>query len=117
MSDNLQPAGGSNLALGTKISFLAAIPFLALALYFLAAPIVDVRTTTGAVFRCGSAIQPPSDSFQSGVCSTMSKNYLYRGVGSAIAGFGIAGAGFVLFSNRNESAPRAPRRSVFDDED
>ncbi|WP_153302817.1 hypothetical protein [Aeromicrobium choanae] len=83
--------------LGTKVAILAAIPFLAYGIYLLLTPITDIQTSSGAIFECGSALQPPSDKFQEGVCGPINTQYLYRALAAIIAAVGIAGVGAALF--------------------
>ncbi|WP_146828202.1 hypothetical protein [Aeromicrobium flavum] len=83
--------------LGTKVAILAAIPFLAYGIYLLLTPITDIQTSSGAIFECGSALQPPTDDFQEAVCGTINTQYLYRSIASIVAALGIAGVGAALF--------------------
>ncbi|MET1132473.1 MAG: hypothetical protein ABWX60_03540 [Aeromicrobium sp.] len=83
--------------LGTKVAILAAIPFLAYGIYLLLTPITDIQTSSGAIFECGSALQPPSDKFQEGVCGPINTQYLYRSIAAIVAALGIAGVGAALF--------------------
>ena len=102
MFDDNESNSASALSTGVKVAVLAAIPFIALGVYFLIAPIAELRTTTGAVFGCGSALSAPSDKFASNICGDLNTMYMYRGIFSIIAGIGIAGLGFFLFgSNAN----------------
>ncbi len=97
--DNESSASG--FTTGAKIAILVAIPFIALGVYFLIAPITEVRTTTGAVFGCGSAIGAPDDQFKTNICQPINTMYLYRGLISIAAGLLIAGAGFFLFNDND----------------
>jgi len=83
--------------LGTKVAILAAIPFLAYGIYLLLTPITDIQTSSGAIFECGTALQPPSDDFQAGVCGPINTQYLYRSIAAIAAAVGIAGVGAMLF--------------------
>ncbi|MCL3837383.1 hypothetical protein [Aeromicrobium duanguangcaii] len=83
--------------LGTKVAILAAIPFLAYGIYLLLTPITDIQTSSGAIFECGSALQPPADDFQEGVCGPINQQYLYRSIAAIVAAVGIAGVGAMLF--------------------
>lgn len=111
-------SSASNLTTGAKIAILAAVPFILLGVYFLIAPITELRTTTGAVFGCGSAIGSPDDKFKSNICGQINTMYMYRGLLSIAAGIVIAGAGYVLFSgskaesnSANGSNDAGPTRS------
>lgn len=83
--------------LGTKVAILAAIPFLAYGIYLLLTPITEIQTSSGAIFDCGSALRPPTDGFQEGVCGPINTQYLYRALASIVAAVGIAGGGAALF--------------------
>lgn len=127
MSDFSDTSAGPNLALGTKIAFLVAIPFIAYGIFNLFSPISDVRTQAGAVFHCGTAVSPPSDAFQSNVCRKINQGYMYKGIAFGGSGIAIAIAGYFLFTTRPAPQPdhragldrrssRAPRRdNDFDD--
>lgn len=106
----------SGLSTAAKIAILAAIPFIALGVYFLIVPISEVRTTTGAVFGCGTALSGTGDDFKENICRPINTMYLYRGLASIAAGVLIAGVGYFLFNNnspsddfgnnQNDSAPK-----------
>src|SRR5690606_2839494 len=83
--------------LGTKVAILAAIPFLAYGIFLVLAPITELHTTTGAVFDCGSALQPPRDPFPAGVCGKVNTQYLYEGIALMVAALGIAAGGALMF--------------------
>lgn len=111
MSDFNEPRSSMALTLGAKIAVLAAVPFLALAAYFLLSPISDVRTDSGAVFDCGSALKPPTDGFQKGVCQNINSQYKMKGFTAAGAGVVVAGLGVALFgAGRQEERPQVSRR-------
>lgn len=93
-------SANANLTNGVKIAILAAVPFILLGVYFLIVPISDIRTTSGAVFGCGTAISAPSDKFGANVCGGINSMYLYRGLISIAIGAVIAGAGFVFFGSK-----------------
>ncbi|HPU13175.1 MAG TPA: hypothetical protein PLQ19_05215 [Aeromicrobium sp.] len=97
MLDDSDARSRSLPSLGTKIAFIAALPFLFYGAYVLLAPITDIRTTAGAVFDCGSAITTPTDKFQQGVCQGINKHYLYKGVSFVAMAVGIAGLGAYFF--------------------
>ena len=104
MFDDNDSSAVSGLTTGAKIAILAAVPFILLGVYFLIAPITELRTTTGAVFGCGTAISSPDDTFKSNICGPINTMYLYRGIVSIAVGAIIAGAGFFLFNNTNSDA-------------
>ena len=118
MFDDNEPTTG--LTTGAKIAILAAVPFILLGVYYLIVPITELRTTSGAVFGCGSAIATPNDDFKSNICGPINTAYLYRGLISVAVGAVIAGGGFFLFGGSKEaadadaSAARAPRNRSFD---
>ena len=93
-----------SLTTGAKIAVLAAIPFIALGVYFLIVPISEVRTGTGAVFGCGTALSGPTDEFKTNICQQITTMYLYRGLASIAAGLLIAGAGYFLFNQNRGSS-------------
>ena len=97
MHDDLDVRSRPVPNVGTKVAFLAAIPFLAYGVFLLLTPITDISTSTGAVFGCGSALQPPSDDFQRNVCGDINTHYLYQAIAAIAAAVGIAGLGALLF--------------------
>lgn len=86
-----------NLSLGAKIAILADLPLIGLGLFYLVTPITELRMTTGQVFACGSALNPPSDEFKSNICGPINTVYLYKGLIAIASGVLIAGLGFVFF--------------------
>lgn len=92
-------SGSINLTSGTKKALLLAVPFVVLGVYFLVAPITELRTVSGAVFGCGSAISVPNDEFITNVCGPLNSMYLYRGIAAIAAGVIIAALGYFLFGS------------------
>ena len=90
------------LSNGAKFALLAGVPFIFLGLFFLLSPITDLRTHTGSVFDCGSALFAPSDEFKSNICGNINTMYLYKGLFTLVAGLVISAGGFLLF--RTQSA-------------
>lgn len=102
--------------LGTKVAILAAIPFLAYGIYLLLTPITEIQTSSGAIFECGSALQPPADKFQAGVCGPINTQYLYGALASIVAAVGIAGVGAMLFGFTHQvERARGDRHGYADD--
>lgn len=120
MFDDADNPSGLGLTRGAKIAILVAIPFVLFGLYLLFAPISDLRTTSGAVFNCGSAINPASDKWHSNICGDINRNYLFKGMASVLSGLLIAGGGFFLFGSseeENEYEAARPVTRADDDED
>ncbi len=128
MLDDSDARSQSVPTLGTKIAFLAALPFIFYGAAILLSPITDVRTTAGAVFDCGTAISMPSDAFQKGICQGINQQYLYRGIAFVASGLGIAALGAYLFGftrqieradntvSTTDEEPRGNRRRSFDND-
>lgn len=102
-----------HLRTGSKICVLVAIALVALAVYFYLVP-VSVRTDSGAVFECGSALHPASSHFQQNICGNITDVSLYRAVLSAAVGVLIVVVGTWFFGVDRTLEERLPR---FDDED
>ena len=98
----------TGLSTGAKVALITAIPFLVLGLYFLITPITELRTQTGAVFGCGTAIAGAGDEFKSNICGSINTVYMYKGLLSIAVGVLIAAAGFLLFGSAKSSAHSAP---------
>lgn len=99
MFDDPDSGTTSSLSMGAKIAIIAAIPFILLGVYFLLAPITELRTTSGAVFNCGSAISPSGDKWTTSICQDINQTFLYRGIASIASGVLMAAAGMFLFGS------------------
>lgn len=55
---------------GARIGLVVAALLVVLALYHLFLP-VDLRTSSGALIRCGSAAHPPHGAFQVNTCGSL----------------------------------------------
>lgn len=108
MSDFDASASRRNLTTGAKIAIIAAIPLLAIALFKLIAPITEVRTQTGGVFGCGSALNPPNDKFVANICGDINGRARYEAIAFGIAGVGVAVAGIALFGAPVQAGGFAP---------
>ncbi len=85
-----------HLRTGSKVCVLVAICLVAAAVYFYFVP-VSVRTSSGGVFECGSAIHPPTSNFQQNVCSGITHVNLYRAILFAAMGVLVAALGCWFF--------------------
>lgn len=94
--------------LGTKICLLVAIPFLLVGLFYLFAPITEVRTNTGAVFDCGTAVNPPS-AFQQNICQGLTRRYQFKAGALILSGVLIAGVGTSMFGADRRIEHALPR--------
>jgi hypothetical protein len=73
MSDQ-RPLGRTVFVLsrGARACLLAALLLLVVAVFRLVAPI-DIQTSQGPIFACGSGLRPPSEAFQKNVCGRLSQ--------------------------------------------
>lgn len=85
-----------HLRTGSKVCVLVAVCLVAAAVYFYVVP-VSVRTTSGGVFECGSALHPPTSNFQQNVCSDITHVNLYRAILFAAMGVLVAALGSWFF--------------------
>lgn len=113
MFDDNETSAFAGISTGAKIAILAAIPFIALGVYFLITPITELRTTTGSVFGCGTAIGAPDDQFRASICGPINTMYMYRGIASIVAGLGIGALGFFFFnaSKDGSASEKSPSNS------
>lgn len=101
--DNASASTG--LSSGAKVAILAAIPFIVLGVFYLLTPIADLRTQTGGVFGCGTALGGAGDQFKSNICGSINTVYMYKGLLSILAGALIAAVGVVLFGKAKPDTP------------
>lgn len=111
----------SGLSTGAKVAILAAIPFIVLGVFYLLTPITDLRTHTGGVFGCGTALGGAGDQFKSNICGDINTVYMYKGLLAILAGILVSVAGVTLFgkgssteetTNSNSGGVQAPRTSA-----
>lgn len=103
---------------GTKICVLIGLAFVVLAVYFFMVPITSVRTTTGAVFGCGSAMSPAHGGFADGVCGRLADVNTDRAIASLAIGLLTAVAGGAMFGvDRREERRLINRESRSVDHD
>jgi hypothetical protein len=96
--------------LGSKLSILAALLLLVLAVYFLLSP-AQVRARGGRAFDCGTAVSGPATSFAEGICGGANearRAKAYAG-GAAALLVGVGGVVCFGFQSRRETA-RLPAR-------
>lgn len=113
MPESSSSSSPVRLRTGSKISLLVAIPFLALAAYFLWTPITLQSPDNGQIYNCGTAAAGPETTFQRNVCGDLPKTNKVRSIASAATGILIAlggVAGFGLDGTR-------PRPRFDEDED
>lgn len=108
--DDVETRTVLTLRTGTKICVLVGLAFIALAVYFFFVPITDVRTTTGAVFGCGTAMSPAHGSFADGVCWRVADGNRYRAYVTLAIGLITIIAGALMFGfDRREEERQIPR--------
>lgn len=108
--DDVETRTVLTLRTGTKICVLVGLAFIVLAIYFFVVPITSVRTTTGAVFGCGTAMSPSHGSFADGVCWRIADANRYRAIAALAIGLVTIIAGGVMFGvDRREEQRRVPR--------
>jgi hypothetical protein len=94
------------LTTGSKISVLAAVPFLVAAAYFLFVQI-SIPSAEGSPFWCSSAFSPPTDRFPRGVCRDVVQVYQLRAALLLVAGLLVAGLGVLFFGTDRRVEQRA----------
>jgi hypothetical protein len=101
--------------LGSKLSVLAALLLLVLAVYFLLSP-AQVRARGGRAFDCGTAVSGPDTAFAEGICGSANdaRRAMAYASGAAALLVGVGGVVCFGFQSRRETARwiRSP-----DDED
>jgi hypothetical protein len=101
--------------LGSKLSVLAALLILVLAVYFLLSP-AQVHAKGGRAFDCGTAVSGPDTSFAEGICGSANeaRRAMAYASGAAALLVGVGGVVCFGFQSRRETArwTRSP-----DDED
>ena len=103
----------TSLSLGARLCLLAGLVVGAVSVYLYFVPI-EFDTAAGSVFRCGSAANPPSDTFGRNVCADRNKIQKYRAitVGSMaliVAVGGVAAFGLSRREERDTAATDAPQ--------
>lgn len=93
----------TSLSLGARLSLLAGLIVGALAVYLYFVPI-QFETPAGSAFRCGSAANPPADTFGRNVCADRNKIQKYRAitVGSVALIVAVGGVAAFGLSRREE---------------
>lgn len=95
---------------GTKICVLVGLAFIVLAIYFFVVPITSVRTTSGGVFGCGTALSPAHGSFADGVCWRIADANRYRAYAALAIGIITVIAGALMFGfDHREEERQVPR--------
>lgn len=108
--DDVETRTVLTLRTGTKICVLVGLAFIALAVYFFVVPITSVRTTTGAVFGCGTAMSPAHGSFADGVCWRIADTNRYRAFLTLAIGVVTIIVGALMFGfDRREEQRQIPR--------
>lgn len=97
MLDEVETRTVLALRTGTKICALIAVAFIAVAVYFYFIPETSVRSTSGAVFGCGTAAHPTSGPFAEGVCWRITDVNKYRAIAAAAVGVLTLSIGAALF--------------------
>ena len=94
---------------GTRICLLLAALLLVVAAYFVLSPLM-VTTASGSSWNCGTAMNPPSDQFGSGLCGQLNSSYLARGIAALAAAIVTGVGGLLLFGTvpRTEHQLPAP---------
>jgi hypothetical protein len=91
--------------LGSKLSVLAALLLLVLAVYFLLSP-AQVQARGGRNFDCGSAISGPATAFAEGICGSANDVQRAKAYASGAAALlvGVGGVVCFGFQSRRETA-------------
>jgi hypothetical protein len=90
--------------LGSKLSVLAALLLLVVAVYFLLSP-AQVRAKGGPTFDCGTAVSGPTTLFAKGICGSANdarRAKAYAG-GAAALLVGVGGVVCFGFQSRRET--------------
>jgi hypothetical protein len=107
MSDQ-RPVGRTVLVLtrGARACLLIAVLLLVTGAYRMVAPI-DIQTTQGPMFSCGSGLRPPTDAFQKNVCGRLSQGRQVEAGFLAGGAVIVAVGGLLVFgSSRREERAR-----------
>lgn len=102
-----RPAGRTvfTLTRGARAGLLIALLLLVFGAFRMVTPI-DLQTTQGPMFACGSGLRPPTDAFQKNVCGRLSEGRQVE-VGFEVGGAVIIALGGLLAfgtSRRDERA-------------
>ena len=107
MSDQ-RPLGRTVFVLtrGARACLLIALLLLVFGAFRMVAPI-DIQTTQGPMFACGSGLRPPTDAFQKNVCGRLSQGRQVEVGFEAGGAVLIALGGLLVFgSSRREERAR-----------
>lgn len=108
--DDVETRTVMTLRTGSKICVLVGLAFIVLSVYFLFVPITGVRTSSGGVFGCGTALSPAGGSFAHGVCGDVAAADRYRAYAALAVGLVTIVAGVLMFGvDRREEQRRLPR--------
>jgi hypothetical protein len=106
MSDQ-RPPGRTVFVLtrGARACLLIALLLLVLAAFRMVAPI-DIQTSQGPMFACGSGLRPPTEAFQKNVCGRLSQGRQVEAGFLAGGAVIVALGGLLVFgsSRRDERA-------------
>jgi hypothetical protein len=93
------------LTRGARACLLIALLLLVFAVFRMVTPI-DIQTTQGPMFGCGSGLRPPTDAFQKNVCGRLSQGRQVEVGFEAGGAVIIALGGLLVFgsSRRDERA-------------
>jgi len=93
----------TTLRTGTKVCVIGPALLLVAAVCSLLVPI-NMPTSDG-VFGCGSALQPPTESFTVGVCQDVPESQQLRAGGLAIGAAVLAVLGYAFFGRELDAHP------------
>lgn len=100
--------------LGTKICVLLGLSLLLIAIYFYYEPLHTI-STSGGIFGCGSAADPPTDQFPKGVCGNLNDVNKLRALITGSIGLLVLILGGVFFGVNRTEVPRTPRGYISED--
>ena len=114
--DDVETRTVMTLRTGTKICVLVGLGLIVLAVYFFIVPITSVRTTSGAVFGCGTALHPSTGGFADGVCGQIAAVTRYKAIAALVAAVLVVVLGGLMFGvDRREEQRRIPRGDYDED--
>lgn len=105
-----EPRTPLRLSTAAKVSFMVAALLLVLAVYFYFVPI-NLRTSSGGSFGCGSAASPPGDSFPRSICLDAPRINAFRAYALVAAALITAGLGRFFFAVSDSPAESSPSRA------
>ncbi|RNI17290.1 hypothetical protein [Flexivirga caeni] len=112
--DDVETRTVMTLRTGSKICVLIGLALLVLCVYFLFVPVTSVRTSSGGVFGCGTALSPAGGSFAHGVCGDVTQENRYRAFASLAICLITVVAGVLMFGVDRREEHRAIPRSQRD---